>query len=60
MEAATAERAANSAAHAAYVEEAALAIDAIGDCMTILGSLGGHEAVGLIQMTKVKKSFEKV
>lgn len=48
MAAATAEREANSAAHAAYIEEARVAIDAIDDCMTLLGSLGGHEAVGLI------------
>jgi len=36
MTAATAERKANKAAHAAYVEEARVAIDAIVDCLDIL------------------------
>ena len=39
MEAATKERANNKAEHAAYVEEAQVAIDTIDECVDLLDSL---------------------
>jgi hypothetical protein len=44
MDAATAEREANSAEHAAWIAEAELAIGALDECLVLLGELGGGEA----------------
>ena len=59
MDAATSERAANSAEHAQYVEEAQAAIGAIDECLDLLEGLDGG-APSLIQVTKVQKSLKKV
>ncbi len=59
MDAATTERAKNSAEHAQYVDEAREAIGAIDECLDLLAGLDGS-AASLIQVTKIQKSFKKV
>merc|ERR1711907_651214 len=56
MDMATNERAKNSAEHAAYVEEANIAID---ECVELLAGLDSG-AASMVQVTKVQRSFKKV
>ena len=59
MDMATTERAKNNAEHAAYVEEANMAIDAIDECIELLAGLDSG-AASMVQVTKVQRSFKKV